>query len=266
MNMEDLEYLRKMEEEASKRAFSKDEVEEVHNCLRANVGANDTNEALDLSASIAKAQVKGYGTDVDSLLDTILYHSDQKGAEDASWEATDTKLLLATKFIDSEQYNKFGNMSFKHIDTGILNDYADHLAMETTSHIKTERETAFKKIYVLNKVGMLPEATKEYVMLKMLSSHSSANSKTNVDKQEVAYMANVIAEVATSNKNDIDYLQLKVNLLKGKVRKTGQYYSRTVGKTGDSQTATTSDEDQKIASRQSTLMKALMKKNHNNQK
>lgn len=135
MNNKDLEYLRKMEEEASKRAFSKDEVEEVHNCLRTNVGANDTNEALDLSASIAQAQVEKYGTDVDSMLDTILYQGEIKGAEDATIKATETKFDLAAKFIDSEQYNKFESMGFHHLNQGLLKDYEIRLGGSANSQV-----------------------------------------------------------------------------------------------------------------------------------
>lgn len=113
---EALEYLRDMEKIKDKDQFKPDEIEEIHNCLRQNVKASNTNEALDLSASIAEAQVQNFGTDVDMLLDTILYEGGNKGAEQATYKATSAKLSLAAKFIDSEQYDKFESMSFEHMD------------------------------------------------------------------------------------------------------------------------------------------------------
>lgn len=165
MNMKDLEYLRKMNEEASKRAFSKDEIEEIHNCLRTNVGKDDTNEALDLSASIADAQVVAYGADVDSLLDTILYHGGLKGAEDATKIATDSKFLLAAKFVDSGQYDKFEKMSFHHLDKEqmswyIANGHECNVPAddnEKNLYVITDYVRTLKGLQYLEQKGKIPE-------------------------------------------------------------------------------------------------------------
>ena len=131
MREEALKHLRDMEKKKDKRQFNFEEIEKIHKCLRECVKADDANEALDLSASIAEAQVKGYGTDVDSLLDTILYQGDLKGAEDATQTATDSKLWLAAKFVDSEQYDKFENMSFEHVNKDFFVDEDEDVASVT---------------------------------------------------------------------------------------------------------------------------------------
>ena len=140
MNKESLEYLREMEKEKEKHPFSNEEIEKVHEALRQNVGANDSNEALDLAAKISKTQVDSYGADVNSLLDTIIYHGDLKGNKEAQITATDTKLSLAAKFIDSEQYDKFENMNFKNINNDILEYCGPILGLdiEGTTHYLSE--------------------------------------------------------------------------------------------------------------------------------
>ncbi|MBP5399337.1 MAG: hypothetical protein J6Y53_02845 [Alphaproteobacteria bacterium] len=135
MNTKDLEYLRKMEKESTKRDFSEEEIRKIDEALRTNVSGNDTTEALDLSASIAETQVEKYGTDVDSLLDTILYHGELLGAKNATDKATEAKFSLAAKFIDSEQYDKFENMSFEYISKEIFEYYVPYPILKKSKDV-----------------------------------------------------------------------------------------------------------------------------------
>lgn len=166
MNQKDLEYLRKMEEEKEKRAFSNQEIENIHNCLRTNVGANDTNEALDLSASIVQTQVKEYGADADSLLDTILHHADLNGAEDATEIATSTKFALAAHFIDSEQYDKFESMNFRYINKEIIDDFLidfkDTHVTDQTPFVLMDKVKTLKGMQYLLEKEIIPQTINMY--------------------------------------------------------------------------------------------------------
>ncbi len=160
MNKKDLEYLRKMEEEKNTRAFSKQEVKKINESLRTNVGVSDTNEALDLSASIAEAQVENFGTDVDALLDTVLYHGGEKGAKTATMRATEVKFSLATKFIDFGQYDKFEDMDFKYVDKEFFEYCVPFSVIEEsidqTPYIIADNVKTLKGLQYLDKNGKIP--------------------------------------------------------------------------------------------------------------
>lgn len=159
MYKEEFDYLKKMYTERLSRPFNNEEVSQLEAALRANVFADDTNEALDLSAKIALSQVETYGTDVNTLIDNILYHGNEKGAETALINASEAKLRLAAKFIDTEQYNKFEKMNLdlaQSFEDDPYNEYPSCLT-EPSSYAITDLVKTLKGIQYLEQKNLIPE-------------------------------------------------------------------------------------------------------------
>ena len=79
-------------------------------------------------------------------MDTIIYHGDLKGNEEAQIIATDIKLSLAAKFIDSEQYDKFESMNY----------------VDCSPYMIMKRVNTSKGIQYLLEKGIVPTTIEKY--------------------------------------------------------------------------------------------------------
>ncbi len=96
MNQKDLEYLREMAVKSETEDFSDEQLQKISAALRTNVNADDTTEALDLTARIINEQaqstnIHGEKRNTDnvaveklhSLAKEVIYHGELLGAQDA---------------------------------------------------------------------------------------------------------------------------------------------------------------------------------------
>ncbi len=109
MNQKDLEYLRTMAEKSETEDFSDKELEKISSALRTNVNANDTTEALDLTAQIVNEQAQStniHGENrnnnmtldkLHSLAKEVIYYGKLLGAKDAIRKVDDFDFYMDVK-------------------------------------------------------------------------------------------------------------------------------------------------------------------------
>ncbi len=141
MNYEDMEYLKKMEEEAQIRLITDEEIEKVSEALRTNVGGQDETTALDIVGDIIESQSRINDVEkLQGLVDEVIYHGELLVAERAVYKARTTEQQIAAKFIDEEQYDEFKDMMAKGFDPQA--EFYDLVLMD---RVKTLKGAEFMK-------------------------------------------------------------------------------------------------------------------------
>ena len=109
MDMKDLEYLRKMNEEKYNRQFSGEEIKKIHNALHTNVETEDATEALDITADIIEIQSARFGVDekFENITNDIIHHGVILGATEAveTAEKIDFNIKLKKENITDKTVN-----------------------------------------------------------------------------------------------------------------------------------------------------------------
>lgn len=118
MNKEDLEYLREMATKSETENFTNEELEKISSALRTNVDADDTTEALDLTAQIICEQSQyenrlGLKRSVDhdklhGLAQEVIYYGELLGAENAIQKIDDFdfKMEVAKENVTDKNVNR----------------------------------------------------------------------------------------------------------------------------------------------------------------
>ncbi len=293
MNQEDLEYLREMAIKSETEDFSNEQLQKISSALRTNVNADDTTEALDLTAQIIEHQ-DGKNVDIEKLHDLtkeVIYHGGLLGAEDAidridyfdfymevrKEHVTDENVNRESNgnsFLESSLYSSKSPETIQSIiDKGgkfreweNLADISWMLVNRLTSDYKGQLEkygensvkNNLGNLAVLIETGLI-EKPKD--LDKLISNPELFEKYPDImnklfegDKDLQAKLDNVKNREELKGKKD-DYLQDKLNLLRERL-------GDKLGKTADVKTGEVTDEHRKIAKQQVEISKAIMRANH----
>ncbi len=141
MNREDIEYLKKLDDELRKnnRRLTDVEIEKVSESLRTNVGVQDEPTALDIVGDIIFQQSKINDVEkLQGLVNEVIYHGELLGAEYAVRDARSVEIQIAAKFIDEERYDEFKDM----VDKG-YNPHAEFDGFVLMDRVKTLKGAEF---------------------------------------------------------------------------------------------------------------------------